>query len=40
MSVVNDPTVSRKGRIRARRGIALAAALTVSAPAWAQSAEG
>ena len=39
MSDVNDTTVGRKRRTWALRGVALAAALAVSAPACAQSAE-
>lgn len=39
MSDVNDTSVGRRGLIRVLHGITLAAALAVSAPAWAQSAE-
>lgn len=37
MSDVNDTTVGRSRHIRALHGIALAAVLAVSAPAWGQS---
>jgi len=37
MSGVNDLTVGRRRRIRALRGVALAAALAFSTPAWTQS---